>query len=129
MRMSLDYSNPQISLFISKAVADSVDAMLGNISSLCKEDLGTQLDFSLFLYEDPIFGSLDVEFREFTTPGMIALAISFFAMALTSESFISERSQGLLERAYIAGVLQIEILASSILSQFVVMVIQVRLML
>ena len=48
-------------------------------------------------------------------------------MALTSESFITERSQGLLERSWIAGVLPVEIIASYMMSQFLVMVIQAAL--
>ena len=59
------------------------------------------------------------------TPGMICVAIFFLAMALTSESFITERSQGLLERSWITGVLPAEIIASYIMSQFLVMVMQV----
>merc|ERR1712203_311720 len=62
--------------------------------------------------------------REFITPGMICVAIFFLAMALTSESFITERSQGLLERSWITGVLPVEIIASYIMSQFLVMVVQ-----
>ena len=60
------------------------------------------------------------------TPGMICTSIYFIAMALTSESFITERSQGLLERSWVAGVLPSEIIASYIMSQFFVMVIQVN---
>ena len=56
---------------------------------------------------------------------MICVAIFFLAMALTSESFITERSQGLLERSWIAGVLPSEILLSTMMSQFLVMVIEV----
>ena len=59
------------------------------------------------------------------TPGMICTSIYFIAMALTSESFITERSQGLLERSWVAGVLPFEIIASYIMSQFFVMVMQV----
>ena len=59
------------------------------------------------------------------TPGMICTSIYFIAMALTSESFITERSQGLLERSWIAGVLPVEIITSYIMSQFLVMAIQV----
>ena len=97
------------------------------MSALCKEDLGDKLDFSILSIDDPILGNEDTDFREFITPGIIALTIFFLAMALTSESFIAERSQGLLERSWITGVLPVEILASYMLSQFIVLVVQVRL--
>ena len=96
-----------------------------DVSRICKQDLGDKFDLSMIHIEDPTLGDDDTDFREFLTPGMIVLAIFFLAMALTSESFIAERSQGLLERSWIMGVLPLEILASYILSQFLVMIVQV----
>ena len=123
--ISLDSSDPQLALFIKKAISTSVDEFAEDVSRICKQDLGDKFDFSMIHIEDPTLGDDDTDFREFITPGMIALAIFFLAMALTSESFIAERSQGLLERSWIMGVLPLEILASYILSQFLVMVVQV----
>ena len=40
-----------------------------------------------------MLGSEAADYREFITPGMICVAVFFLAMALTSESFITERSQ------------------------------------
>ena len=122
----LDASNPQLSLYIKKAISSSVDDFSKDVSRICKHDLGDSFDLSLVDIKDPILGQDEISFREFITPGMIALAIFFLAMALTSESFIAERSQGLLERSWITGVLPIEILISYILSQFFVMAVQVR---
>ena len=119
-------SDPQLALFVTKTVTETLDSFTKEVSNLCKEDLGDKLDFSILLIDDPILGNTDTDFREFITPGIIALAIFFLAMALTSESFIAERSQGLLERSWITGVLPFEILASYMLSQFVVLVIQVN---
>merc|ERR1719210_2392115 len=78
----------------------------------------------MFHVEDPLLGFDDSDYREFVTPGMICCGLFFLAMALTSESFITERSQGLLERSWITGVQPVEIIASYIMSQFLVMVIQ-----
>jgi len=122
--IALDMSDPQLALFIKKAITKSLDDFMHDVSELCKEDLGDSIDLSAIIVEDPLLGDEDTDFREFITPGMIALAIFFLAMALTSESFIAERSQGLLERSWITGVLPVEILASYILSQFLVMVMQ-----
>ena len=57
---------------------------------------------------------------------MICGSFFFLAMALTSESFITERSQGLLERSWVTGVLPIELILSYIMSQFLVMAMQVE---
>ena len=78
--------------------------------------------FGQFLLSTPIH---NIDPGQVVTPGMIRTSIYFIAMALTSESFITERSQGLLERSWVAGVLPVEIIASYIMSQFFVMVIQV----
>ena len=123
--LSLDSSDPQLALFVIKSVTESIDNFVQEVSKICKEDLGDELDFKVLLVDDPILGKEDTDFREFITPGIIALVIFFLAMALTSESFIAERSQGLLERSYVTGVLPLEILASYIMSQFLVMVVQV----
>ena len=116
---------PQLVLFIKKAITEAVDDMVGNITSLCEEDLGDKgIDLSLVTVEDSVLGDDDSDYREWTTPGMICVTLFFLAMALTSESFITERSQGLLERSWITGVLPAEIIASYIMSQFLVMVMQ-----
>ena len=57
-------------------------------------------------------------------PGIIIMIIYFLAVALTGEAFIMERSGGLLERSWVAGVRPSEILASHIIIQFPVMIIQ-----
>ena len=57
-------------------------------------------------------------------PGIIILIIYFLAVALTGEAFIMERASGLLDRSWIAGVRPSEILASHILVQFCVMMVQ-----
>ena len=57
-------------------------------------------------------------------PGIIILIIYFLAVALTGEAFIIERASGLLDRSWIAGVRPSEILASHILVQFCVMMVQ-----
>merc|ERR1712241_405872 len=62
---------------------------------------------------------------EYIVPAFLTQVIYFLAMSLTSESFISERAQGLLERSWLVGVLPLEILTSYILSQFLVIVMQV----
>ena len=124
--IALDASDPQLVLFIKKAITEAVDDMVANITSLCQEDLGdVGIDLSMVTVESPLLGDDDSDYREFITPGMICVAIFFLAMALTSESFITERSQGLLERSWITGVLPVEIIASYIMSQFLVMAMQV----
>ena len=126
INIALDASDPQLVLFIKKAITEAVDNMVANITELCEEELGDEgIDLSMVTVGSPLLGDENSDYREFITPGMICVAIFFLAMALTSESFITERSQGLLERSWITGVLPVEIIASYIMSQFLVMVMQV----
>ena len=125
--VALDASDPQLDLYMKRAITDSLDTLIANVTELCKDHLGDGgIDLKMFNIEEPLLGSENSDYRDFITPGMICVAIFFLAMALTAESFISERAQGLLERSWITGVLPIEIVASYIMSQFLVMVMQVR---
>ena len=58
-------------------------------------------------------------------PGVI-LSINFLAaVALTALSFVMERKEGLLERSLVAGVTSFQFLISHILTQFLVLLVQV----
>ena len=124
--ITLDSSDPTLVLFIKNTTTKAVDDTVANISKLCTGDLGDGgIDLSMVTFEPPLLGSEDSDYRDWFTPGMICLIMFSINMALTSESFITERSQGLLERSWIAGVLPSEILLSNMMSQFLVMVIEV----
>ena len=114
---------PSWTLFLRKAISDATDSMMANIEKLCSN---IKLKEKMLIFQDPLLGSQKLDYRDFITPGIICVAIFFLAMALTAESFISERAEGLLERSWIAGVTPFEILLSYILSQLMVMVIQVK---
>ena len=75
-------------------------------------------------FNQPIYGSLNPSFTEFMAPGVIIIIIFFLAVALTGEAFISEKQDGLLDRSWVSGVLPIEVMASHILTQFLVLLVQ-----
>jgi len=76
-------------------------------------------------FEDPIYGESEPTFTEFMAPGVV-LSISFLAaVALTALSFVMERKEGLLERSLVAGVTSFEFLLSHVLTQFLVLSVQV----
>ena len=66
--------------------------------------LPTDLHQDPIVWKEPVYGEKDPSFTEFMAPGIIILIIYFLAVALTGESFISERAGGLLERSWVAGV-------------------------
>ena len=125
--VSLDASDTLLDLYMKKAVSESWEEVFKSVSSLCIEYLGDQgLDLKAFHIIDPLLGHESSDYRDLVTPGLIATSLYFLAMSLTAESFISERSQGLLERSWISGVLPGEIVASYVMSQFLVMLMQVK---
>jgi len=79
--------------------------------------------------EKPVYGDREPTFTEFMAPGVI-LSIAFLAaVALTALAFVMERKEGLLERTLVAGVTSGEFMLSHILTQLLVLVVQVALLL
>ena len=125
--ISLDESNTLLELFMKKAITDALDEVVVTVSDICEDHLADGgIDLKMTHTTAPLLGFDDTDFKEFVTPGMICGSLFFLAMALTSESFITERSQGLLERSWVTGVLPIELILSYIMSQFLVMAMQVE---
>ncbi|KAI1287610.1 ABC transporter G family member 20 [Halotydeus destructor] len=79
--------------------------------------------------EEPIYGSNRPSFTEFMAPGIL-LSIAFLAaVALTALAFVMERKEGLLERSLVAGVTSSEFLLSHVLTQVLVLGVQISLLL
>ena len=54
--------------------------------------------------------------------GIIILINFFLAVALTGQTFITEKRDGLLDRSRVAGVLSPEILVAAVITQFIVLI-------
>jgi huntingtin len=80
-------------------------------------------------FEAPVYGARDPSFTEFMAPGVL-LSIAFLAaVALTALAFVMERKEGLLERSLVAGVSAYEFLFSHVLTQMLVLLVQIFLLL
>jgi len=122
VRVRLDMSNQQVGITLHQWVLTAMNNFTTSLLDGCGHQSGAttgQIDF-----QDPVYGEKDPSFTEFMAPGIIILIIYFLAVALTGEAFIIERASGLLDRSWIAGVRPSEILASHILVQFCVMLVQ-----
>jgi len=122
VEVHMDMSNQQVALSLQRWVVQTLSNSTASLLSACR--LPTALHQDPILWKEPVYGETDPSFTEFMAPGIIILIIYFLAVALTGESFISERAGGLLERSWVAGVTPGQVLASHILVQFFVMVIQ-----
>lgn len=75
-------------------------------------------------FEQPIYGEREPNFTDFAAPGIILTIVFFLAVALTSGAMIIERNEGMLERCLVSGISVLEILASHVTTQTVVMLAQ-----
>ena len=73
----------------------------------------------------PIYGSPDINFRDFMHPSFLLLCAFFLSLAMTSLTMIQERMKGLLDRTLVAGAKLSEILAALIMVQAIVLLIQI----
>ena len=87
------------------------------------------LDPIVKFVDPPIYGSINPEFRDFITPGIILTVIFVMAMGLTALSLVIERKEGTMERTLVAGIKQHEILLSQVILQFFIVILQAALML
>ncbi|XP_043992361.1 ABC transporter G family member 23 isoform X3 [Gambusia affinis] len=120
----LDLTNRQIGLMLQKQLHQAfqafVDYKMGALAYLAALPIK---------FEEPIYGSLDMDFTTYVTPGAV-LSISFYlAVGLTALSFVLERKEGLLDRCWVAGVSSMEMMLAHLFSQLFVISVQIILML
>ncbi|KRG02122.1 ABC transporter G family member 23 isoform X5 [Drosophila mojavensis] len=119
VKVWLDMSNQQIGIMLNRdiqlAYRDFAMGLLGQCGNNPKlGDVPIQ-------FRDPIYGTMNPSFTDFVAPGVILTIVFFLAVALTSSALIIERTEGLLDRSWVAGVSPAEILFSHVITQFVVM--------
>lgn len=79
--------------------------------------------------EEPIYGVREPTFTEFMAPGVL-LSIAFLAaVALTAIALVQERKEGSLERCLVAGVSSTEFIMSHVITQLLVLHVQIFLLL
>jgi len=126
LALSLDTSDTLVALVVRQAVWESLATFAAIVNAACEDDLdGEVLDLTMIEEGDPSLGRNKSSYQDYIVPSFLSQTLFFLALSLTSESFITERAQGLLERSWLVGVLPLEILASYMFSQFLVIVIQV----
>ncbi|XP_045524939.1 ABC transporter G family member 23 isoform X3 [Pieris brassicae] len=115
----LDMSNQQIGLMLSRDIQFSYRDFAKGLLSTC--NYNPKVGDIPIDFKDPIYGDTNPSFTDFVAPGVILTIVFFLAVALTSSALIVERTEGLLDRSWVAGVSPGEILFSHVVTQFVVM--------
>ena len=101
--ISMDMSHKPMANFIRKALHTTLSKFDKSVNKICANDIGDELDCSVSFDPTASLGDDDFGVLEYNTPGNIIMPIYFMAVARTVDAFIGERSQGLLERSWIAG--------------------------
>ncbi|KAM9727158.1 ABC transporter G family member 20 isoform 2-T2 [Menidia menidia] len=120
----LDLTNRQVALMLQQKLHEAfqafVDNKMGSMSYLAALPIQ---------FEEPIYGSLNTDFTTFVTPGAVLSITFYLAVGLTALSFVLERKEGLLDRCWVAGVSSMETMLAHLLSQLLVISVQIILML
>jgi len=107
----LDASNQQISQTILTETRDAIQET---------SPAGLPIDIA-----DPIFGEKEPQYIDFLAPGIMVLVCFMFSIILTTMSFVSERTDGTLDRVFAAGVSPLEVMLGHLLSFSTVLIGQV----
>ncbi|CAL4139268.1 unnamed protein product, partial [Meganyctiphanes norvegica] len=122
----MDNTNQQIAWTMDYEILNALDKFslyLLNQTEFDASHLRLPIEMTL------VYGSSNPSFTEFMAPGVIITITYFMAVGLTALSFIIERKEGLLDRSWVAGVHTSEVMLSHLVTQMVVMIIQIGLIL
>jgi len=75
-------------------------------------------------FQEPVYGTVNTNFREFIAPSSILAILFFFPLISGAVSYISDKKNGTLDRSLVAGVQTVEILAAYFVTEGVVLLIQ-----
>nr|CAI5849586.1 unnamed protein product [Callosobruchus analis] len=115
----LDMSNHQIAHTLKRDITAAFENFTKDLMEECK--IESRL-FKQPMNFEPVYGSNWPSFTAFAAPGVLLTIVFFLAVGLTATALIIERLDGLLNRAYVAGVTPSEILLSHVITQFIIMV-------
>ncbi|XP_011170076.1 ABC transporter G family member 23 isoform X2 [Solenopsis invicta] len=122
IQVFLDMGDMQIGLVVQKKLYDSFIETSKGIMQDCK--YLTKLTDPPIRFEDPIYGTNNLTYRDCILPSFMLLIAFFMAVSVSSNLIITDRLEGVWDRSLVQGVRMEEIILSHILSQLVIVVIQ-----
>jgi len=111
VKIYLDASNQQISQTILSEVRGAIEKT---------SPIGLPIEIA-----EPIFGDKEPRYIDFLAPGIMVLVCFMFSIILTTMSFVSERTDGTLDRVFAAGVTPLEVMLGHLLAFSTVLIGQV----
>ncbi|XP_034148174.1 ABC transporter G family member 20 [Esox lucius] len=124
VRVWLDLTNRQIALMLQKKLEDAFQDFVRHKTGSKSHLVSLPVKF-----EEPIYGSLNSDFTTFVTPGAVLSITFYLAVGLTALSFVIERKEGLMDRCWVAGVSSMETVLAYLISQLIIISVQIFLLL
>ncbi|KAH8282766.1 hypothetical protein KR054_009621 [Drosophila jambulina] len=122
LSIHIDMTDQQVAYFMQRKLRDKFSNFMRSVVRDCNVssaivDLPVQ-------FQEPIFGSTDIEFQQYCAPGVVMTMVFFLATLMTAAVFISERMDGIWDRTLLAGVSATEMLWAHLLTQLIIMALQ-----
>ncbi|XP_014089830.1 ABC transporter G family member 20 [Bactrocera oleae] len=122
LSVHIDMTDQQIGYFIERKLRDSFGSFVKNVLAECNLPAG--LGNIPIQFQEPVYGSFDIEFQQYVAPGVVMTMVFFLATLMTAAVFISERMDGVWDRTLVAGVSAMEMLWAHLLTQLIIMAFQ-----
>lgn len=121
--VSLYTPDRQIGLFVEKTLYDVFVKEYRKIIKECR--IPQKFADVPIHFEDPVYGSLNQKYITFITPPFLLSLVFIMATSICSSIIITDRHSGVWDRSLVQGVTTAEILSTHLLTQVIVIVIQV----
>ncbi|KAH8421163.1 hypothetical protein KR009_006986 [Drosophila setifemur] len=122
LSVHIDMTDQQVAYFMQRKLRDRFTTFMRSVVKDC--NVSTALVDLPVQFQDPIFGSADIEFQQYCAPGVVMTMVFFLATLMTAAVFISERMDGIWDRTLLAGVSATEMLCAHLLTQLIIMALQ-----
>lgn len=128
MKLYMDTTNQILSINMHRYILKSFFRVQEEV--LVKDFQASPLIGGLpVMFAQPVYGSLDVKYRDYVTPTVLLVVIFYLATALTGVSLILEQENGVFQRLQVAGVTKAQIFVAQIFTSCLVVIVQVVIML
>ncbi|XP_024879603.1 ABC transporter G family member 20-like isoform X1 [Temnothorax curvispinosus] len=121
IQVFLDMGDRQIGLITQKKLFDHFLEVYEDIMRDCK--YSPKLGTPPIRFEDPIYGTTDLNYADYMTPPYILILVFFLATTISTTLIITERLEGVWDRSVVQGVRTEEIVLSHIVIQSFIIII------
>ncbi|EDW03077.1 ABC transporter G family member 20 [Drosophila grimshawi] len=122
LTVHIDMTDQQVAYYMQRKLRDKFSDFMNGVVRDC--NVSSALVKLPVQFQDPIYGSTDIEFQQYCAPGVVMTMVFFLATLMTAAVFISERMDGIWDRTLLAGVSATEMLWAHLCTQLIIMTLQ-----